>query len=348
MGWAYSSGTREKLTVQALLNNSIIGEAIADLHRPDLAAVGLGDGNCGYHVVFYHEIDPLYLPFVVVKLEGGDVDLPRSTMSGYSEFFTALYRKHPLAGRPRSVFGGLWTDRIDATAVLKGRIEVGMIGADVGALLAGFIQSGFAIAEVAGPAAIKGAPATRRGAAVAAPARSKTPDLGETISAVLQARGVLDLLHPVLEGPPLALSSVLVEGADEGFRQASAMEATPSPTECLALVVPLDDKPVQLDVIRDSHTFPEFAADGQSRWVNPAAAVAIDVALRQHGMIDQYQIPPGSVAIVGPGLIHRLRTEQGTSALRVHCTPSRNAPLDRMLDGSRKEITLETGGRIWL
>jgi hypothetical protein len=351
MGWAFSPDSREKLTVQALLNHSIIGEAIADLHRPDLAAVGLGDGNCGYHISFYQEIDPVYLPFVVVKLEGGDMDLPRSTLSGYSEFFAALYRQYPVTGRHRSVFGGLWTDRIDAVAVLKGRQEIGMISPDAAAVIPGFLQSGFAIVEVGlvQAAATKSPSGNKRTSnANSAAARSKTPDLGEVICATLQSKPVLDLLHLILEGPPLALSTGIVEGADEGFRQPSSMEVLPSPAECLSLIIPLDEHPVELDVIRDSHLFPEFSADGKSRWVNPVAAGAIDIALRQHGMIDQYQIAPGSIAIVGPGLMHRVRTEPGTGALRVHCTPSRLAPLDRMLDGSRKEITLETGGRVWV
>jgi len=351
MGWAFSPDSREKLTVQALLNHSIIGEAIADLHRPDLAAVGLGDGNCGYHISFYQEINPLYLPFVVVKLEGGDMDLPRSSLSGYSDFFVALYRQYPVTGRHRSVFGGLWTDRIDANALLKGRMEIGMISPEAGAIMSDFLQSGFAIVDVGAPqaAATKSPSGSKRNAnASTATPRSKTPDLGEVICAVLQSKPVLDLLHPILEGPPLALSTGIVEGADEGFRQPSSMEVLPSPAECVSLVIPLDEHPVDLDVIRDSHLFPEFSADGKSRWVNPAAAGAIDIALRQHGMIDHYVIPPGSIAIVGPGLIHRVRTEPGTGALRVHCTPSRIAPLDRMMDGSRKEITLETGGRVWV
>jgi hypothetical protein len=350
LGWAFSAENREKLTVQALLNHTIVGEAIADLHRPDLAAVGLGDGNCGYHITFYQEIDPLYLPFVVVKLEGGDVDLPRSTISGYSDFFTALYKQYPVTGRHRSVFGGLWTDRIDAAALLRSRMEVGIVTPEAGAVIAGFLQDGFAIVEIGvPPAAAKPPSGTKRsGNASGTSARGKTPDLTEAICTILQSKSVLQLLHPILEGPPLAISTSIVEGTDEGFRQPSAMEALPSPAECLSLVVPLDDQPVELDVIRGSHQFPEFSPEGQSRWVNSSAAVAIDMALRQHGMIDCYPLPPGSIAIIGPGLIHRVRTEPGTGALRVHCTPSRVAPLNRMLDGSRKEITLETGGRIWV
>lgn len=351
MGWAFSADSRKKLTVQALLNHSIVGEAIADIHRPDLAAVGMGDGNCGFKIEFYQAIDPLYLPFIVVKLEGGDVDLPRASMSGYSDYFTALYKQFPVTARTRSVFGGLWTDRIDAVPLLKDRIDVGMIDAGLETVLSDFIQSGFAIldAGAASGASPKQAPASKRGGnGAGGSSRGKIPDLSEAVCGLLQAGPVLDLLKPILEGPPLALNTHVVEGSDEGFRQASAMEVVRSPGECVTVVVSLEDRPVELDIVRDSHTFPEFSAQAASRWINPSSTVAIDVALREQAMVDHHQIPPGSVAIVGPGLIHRVRTESGTMALRVHCTPSRIAPLDRILDGSRKETVLESGARVWM
>jgi hypothetical protein len=351
MGWAFSPDAKKKLTVQAVLNHAIIGEAVADIHRSDLAAVGMGDGNCGYHIAFYQEIDPIYLPFVTVKLEGGDVDLPRATLSGYSDYFTTLYRMHPMAGRSRSVFGGLWTDRMDAPSLLKDRGDVGIVTPDLAAVLGGFIQSGFAIIgavahhdDVIKPVG----EATRKAGGSRHAATVKAPDPTDTISAVLQSKRVLALLHSVLEGIPLVVGTGFVEGTQESFRQASAMEGLPSPNECLAMVIPVADSPVELDVIRGSHLFPEFSTDGQSRWVTPSAAVAIDVALRQHAMVDQYSVPVGSVAVIGPGLIHRVRTEAGAGAIRLHCTPSRIAPLDLILKGGRKEITLDSGVRLWI
>ncbi len=83
-GWAYPTNTKGRLVVQALLNHAIIGEAVADLHRGDLASVGLGDGNYGFHIDFYNAIDVGAMPFVVVKVEDGDLDVPRSTQSGYT------------------------------------------------------------------------------------------------------------------------------------------------------------------------------------------------------------------------------------------------------------------------
>ena len=347
MGWAFTADTRKKLTVQAMLNHAIVGEAIADIHRADLAAVGMGDGNCGFKIDFYQEIDPLYLPFIVVKISGGDVELPRASLSGYSSYFTALYRKFPVTARHRSVFGGLWTDRIDALPLMRDRIDVGIIDPAQIPALSAFIQSGFAVVD-SGPvrvsAAKSEAPAKRTGGM---PGRGKTPDLTEAVGGLLRSGPVLDLLKAILEGLPIAVSSHVAEGTDEGFRQPSAMERLRSPAECVSVVVSLDDKPFVLDIVRDSHLFAEFSTQSESRWTNPAGAVAIDVALKESGLVDRHSVPPGSAAIVGPGLIHRVRTEPEAMAVRVHCIPSRVAPLDRLLDGSLKETQLESGARVW-
>jgi hypothetical protein len=350
MGWAYLVGSREKLTVQAVLNHAVIGEAAADLHRADLAAVGLGDGNCGYHITFYKEIDPLYLPFVAVKLEGGDLDLPRSAASGYVEFFDALYCRYPVTGRHRSVFGGLWTDRIDASALLKGRVDIGAISLEQAGRVSDFIGSGFAVVPaIPGQREVSEQTRNRTGrSSPGSDARRKAPELVETVCGMLDSRPVLDFLHAVLEGPPVALSATIVEGKDASFTQPSVWEVLPSPAECIALVQPLGDTPAELEVVRHSHLFPEFSADGKSRWVTASDNAAIDVALRQQGMVERFEVAPGSVAMVGPGLINRVLTEPGTSALQVLCTPSRHAPLDRLLDRSKNEVVLEFGARVWI
>jgi hypothetical protein len=98
-GWAYAPEERF-VTVQALLGHQVIGEAVANLHRADLAGAGIGDGNCGYSITFYEKLDPLTLPFVSVKPEGGDVELPRVTVAGFGDFFGAVHRKRPPSQRP--------------------------------------------------------------------------------------------------------------------------------------------------------------------------------------------------------------------------------------------------------
>ncbi len=116
-GWAFSAGRRDGLTVQAILNHELLGEVAANVHRSDLAAAGLGEGNCGFTITLLRPIEARYLPFIVVKPEGGDVELPRSTLSGFSEYFTGIYASYPVVGRHRTVLGGLW--RTDGQAAFS-------------------------------------------------------------------------------------------------------------------------------------------------------------------------------------------------------------------------------------
>ncbi|MBN8873502.1 MAG: hypothetical protein J0H67_11745 [Rhodospirillales bacterium] len=341
-GWVFSPEGRSKVTIQALLDNAVIGEAIADQHRPDLAAVGMGDGNCGYTLNFYNEIEPKYLPFVVVKPEGSDLDLPRSSVSGYAEFFHAMFRRYPACARTRSVFGGLWTDRIDAAAMLRDKVELGVISAELAEPIATFIENGFIVAP--GGASSPESKSSRRDTA----GGIDTADLGAVLRGTMQSDSLAGLLPAILEANPLGICTGIVYETNESFRQPSAMEASPSPGECVALIVPLGGEPVEIEVVRDSHRLPEFNAAGQSRWVQQPGNPALDVALQNHGLVDRHPIPAGSVALVGPGVLHRLRLESGAGALRVHVTPKRLAPLERVLDDSRKELELAGGGRIWV
>jgi len=118
IGWAYAPNRAGGVMVQAVFCHEIIGDALASEHRSDLAAIGLAEGNCGFTIRFYRQGAPLYLPFVPIKVDGGDTELARTGQLGFAEFFSALYSAHPSVGRSRSVLGGLWTDRTDAAAIL--------------------------------------------------------------------------------------------------------------------------------------------------------------------------------------------------------------------------------------
>ena len=224
------------------------------------------------------------------------------------------------------------------------------MSADMAVTLAAFLQAGFAVLEdvflqVADFAPSSGSGRSKGGSGKSTTSQSSFPQ--ELVSAVLQLKPVINLLHQLLEGPPLALSAQTVDGADDGFHQPSSLETLPSPAECLCLIVPLSEGSVELEVVRDSHQFPEFTAEGYSRWVN-RPAVATEIALREHGMVDRYAVQPGSVIVISPGLIHRVRTEPGKPATRILCTPSRHAPLERMMESASREVVLESGARVWL
>ncbi len=256
-GWAFSPGRRDPVTVQAVLNHEILGEAAANLHRPDLAVAGLGDGNSGYAMKLFRPVDPLYLPFLVVKVDGGDAELPRAPLLGFAEFFASLYRSHPAAGRPRSVFGGLWTDRTDAAALLRGKTEIGQIPQGAEAGIAALIHTGVSLVEL------------HRAPEPAEP-------LAEIVGAVLEDAALLPLLRAVLEDNPLAVQAERLDAAATALAQPSAGNPSPSPAECLAIVVSLGEG-VVVDAVRDSHRLPEFTPLGVSRWASRAAADGLSV-----------------------------------------------------------------------
>lgn len=307
-GWAFAPDLREPLTVQAVLDNRILGETAADMHRADLENVGFGDGRCGYAIKFYEQIDPRYLPFIAIKLAHGEVEFPRTTMSGYGEFFTALYKRYPLCGFSRSVFGGLWTERSDAMAVLHGRVEAGMIKPDQQAPLGLFIQNGYL-----------------RLAASESSARGPLRPMHQAIG-ILADRGVATILQTLLEDRPVALSAESLGAEEVRFRQPSGVEALASPAECVAIVAPMADRSVQIDVVRGSHRFPEFTAGGTSRYL-PGGSLAAEQVTAQH-LIDSVTIGPDSVAVIGPGTIYSV----AGPALQAICVPSRQVPAHRLAE----------------
>jgi hypothetical protein len=297
-GWAYGMGRPAPVRVQAVLNHEIIGEAHASIHRADLAAAGLGDGNSGFLIKLYRTIDQLYLPFIVVKVEGGDVELPRAPMLGFSEFFAALYAVNPGAGRHRSVYGGLWTDRTDASALLRGKLAVGQLSVDASQPIQEIIHNGFAVVPLAEVPEII---LWQRAAQEAATKALRDPALSNVLCAVL-------------EDHPLPVKSEWMTQTT-ALAQPSARNPSPSPAECVEIVIPFGDG-VVLDVVRDSHKLPEFTSRGASRWRGAAAIGAAS-------FLDHYDLPPGSVAIIGPGTIYSTRQSEGTGSALISCVPMR-------------------------
>jgi len=326
-GWAFARGRKEPVTVQAVLNHEILGEAVANQHRPDLAAAGLGDGNSGYLIKLFRPIDPLYLPFLVVKLDGGDAELPRAPLLGFAEFFAAQYRSHPAAGRPRSVYGGLWTDRTDAPALLRGKVEIGQLTPETAASVAQLIHTGTALLDLLAPPAPGWAPAP------------------EAVGALLEDPALLSLLRAAFEDNPLAVRAELSgDGASE-LAQPSAGNPAPSPAECLALVLPLGPD-VVMDVVRDSHRLPEFTRNGVSRWASGAAVDEATLASAL-GLLERHRLPPGMVAVVGPGTLFRVHAAAGRAA-RMLCLPVRQMPLALAADAGRRQFMRASGVQVWL
>jgi hypothetical protein len=268
------------------LDNQIIGEAFANLFRADLAEAGLGDGKCGFVVEFYREIDLIYVPFVIVKIAGGDAELPRHASSGFQSFFNSLFVRYPSSGRSRCALGGLWTDRFDARALLRGKVAIGQIpGADRGPLER-LIADGYTILD-----SIKNLDGS---------------DARQHAADVLSEPSILSLLRRVFDDQPIALSTKMMQGSDLRFVQPSALEVLPSPGECVLVIASLDLN-VAIDIVRKSHEFEEFTASGQSRWVVGGVDAAIEIALGQQGLIDREALGPRMAAVIGPGLLARVQ-----------------------------------------
>jgi len=329
-GWAYSGGRSDPVLVTAMLNHEILGEAIANIHRPDIEIAGIGDGKSGYIIKLFRMIDPLYFPFIVVKVDGGDAELPRAPMLGFSEFFASLYLLHPSAGRSRSVFGGLWTDRTDAAALLRGKTEIGQIPTATSVPLVQLVQDGFSVVDL-----------------TKMPSKPAGHDeLVERIGEVVEDTMLLPLLRVVLDDNPLILKIDLVSDGHTEMAQPSIGNPSPSPAECLEVIVPLGDG-VTLDVVRESHRLPEFMPDGLSRWANRGASISASLT-RGQGYLDSVSLVAGKVAIVGPGTMRRVRSEAGAAAVRILCLPARGLPVSLAYGNTRRAVVRASGVRVWI
>jgi len=310
LGWAYAPGQMEPVLVQAVLNQEVVGEALADIHRPDLAAAGVGDGNAGFAIRFFRAIDPLYLPFISVKVEGGDAELPRSPLAGFKEFFNAVHVAFPAAGRHRSLSGGLWTDRTDAASLLQGKTRIGTVPPSAAPVVEQLIHNGAAVVDLA-----------------AAPELSTwRSNLAACTGSLLDEPAMLALLRSVLEDNPMAVKADWLEYGETDFTQPTSRNPSPAPGECVELVIAFGEG-VTLDVIRGSHKLPEFTLNGKSRWTTPSAGNAASAA-GPMGLLDSLQAATDAVTLVGPGTIYRIRCELGTPALRLVILPARGRTVE--------------------
>lgn len=361
-GWVYSSTLGDRLRVQAVLNGQILGEAIADVLRPDLVQAGLGTGQCGFQIAFDHEIDPLYLPFVEIRLEDSTLTLPRTGFAGLNDYFTAVYSRFPAVGRYASVLSGLWTDRSDASALLKSRVDVGIIAlADSGAL-SRIIQEGLVVLEAgrSNEAANQHTPTP--------PIRLVTTPLGETsitpseevskatarkdlttaISEAFFNEDTLRILRTMLDDHPIAVLANSCVESDTEFEQISVMDDLPSPTECLMLIAPLASESIAVEALRGSHRFPEFRADGASRWTSRQVARGAATAAFSLVPADRFNIAPGQLAIISPGLLHRTIASAEAPAFRVLILSARLGFIRFRKRTPSGELSHQSGARIWV
>ncbi|SDB74758.1 hypothetical protein [Belnapia rosea] len=333
-GWIFDSIHGEPLMIQALYNGRIIGEALADRHRADLAAAGFGDGRCGYEMNFSEPVDPIILPFVAIKPQGGDVELPRTNFTSFADYFRTLHDRQPAAGRHRSVFGGLWTDRTDAQRVLQGRVASGATPADLATALGSLVLDGHmmmksVLAPVGfGPGELAAVNLLEADLPLDPQTDPNARRLLEAIPGLIFRDTALRAMRAVLDDNPLAYRVALSRRQVGEFAQPSAMERLTSPAECVALVACAGNAPVLVDLIRDSHRLPEFTVAGQSRWVSAEASAGIELAVGHALSVEQVEVGPMDLLMVSPGTLYRLRTPEGSAAVTTLCCPARVSPIN--------------------
>ncbi|MCB4821014.1 hypothetical protein [Roseicella aerolata] len=344
-GWAHDDRASEPILVQAMINGAVIGEAIADLNRPDLAAAGLGDGRCGFHIAFGAAIDPSQLAFVAVKPSRGDVELPRTNLTGYIDAFRAMRARHPGVGWSRSIFGGLWTDRVDARRRLAGRVAIGAISQENAGPLGRFIESGHVL--LGGALAPAGFDIRMTEAVARLPAGPLSPrgsldeaDVLTALPGLLFRDAPLGLLRGAFDDNPLVCRAELMRGTTR-FAQPSTAEPLPAPTECAALVTGIGEGQLLLDIVRDSHALPEFTPDGESRWLARGGAT-LALATAAAASTETIGLGADDLAVIGPGTLYRLRVPEGMTALVALATPNRQTPL-RFLTGESGDFTIRHG-----
>jgi hypothetical protein len=341
-GWAHDDLAREPLLVQAMINGAVIGEAIADVERPDLASAGLGDGRCGFHIAFGGAIDPSQLAFVLVKPSRGDAELPRTNLTGFVDAFRAMRARHPGVGWTRSIFGGLWTDRVDARRRLAGRVAIGAVAEEAAGPLGRFIEGGHVLLRGAlDPVGLEARHAEAAARLPAGPlAGQGNLDAGDLLAALpnlLFRDAALGLLRGAFDDNPLVCRVELARGITP-FAQPSTAEPLPSPTECAAIIAGIGEGRLLLDIVRDSHALPEFTAEGESRWLAGSAA-SLSLATAAAASIETVSLGATDLVVVAPGTVYRLRVPEGMTALVALASPNRQTPL-RFLRGEGGEVTL--------
>jgi hypothetical protein len=345
-GWLGKRSGGDPIEVVASLNGQVVGEAVAFLPRPDLASAGFNGGRCGFEMAFSARLAERNLVFVSFRPKGSQLLLPRTSPDCYFDAFDAIAADFPAAGRHRSALGGLWTDRTDALQIVVGRARAGLCDPATTAALRKLVADGFVELKAGAEREPPALPPEAFG-----PTNSDEAALKAT-SAALAAYAfppaTVTLLKAVFDDAPVFYRPRQVEeGAP--FAQAAAFEAMSSPAEMALAYVALAGKGARLDYVVDSHELPEFSVNGASRWSPQGAAEAAARLETLKRPVQSCDLAPGSVVLVGPGLIHRAICPAGAHVLRVVLSPQRVTPL-RYLggEGAWSEIALERGlrGRI--
>ncbi len=341
LGWIGDRARNEKWGVVAKIDGRIIGEGNAELSRPDLAAVGFGDGLCGFNIVYYHKIPATDVAGVTVTPAGSNLIIPRASADSYVDLVQAVTKKYPAVGRGRSIHGGLWIDRTDAMQLLAGRVSVGNCEPAIFAPLRTLIAEG--VVEI--PAATSADVLHH----VLEPVEPGSPPSSRAAKEIISALGpsytetpAAALLKTIFDDVPVAYRPRVIADVEEPYLQAAGLESFSSPCETLVTYVAAEGEQARLDYVVDSHELPEFGPGGVSRWTPEASPSLPVIAANSQLAVRSHEMRPGLVYFVGPGLIHRIVTRAGAKVVRTLFSPKRVTPL-RFLSGESSWIDMDLG-----
>lgn len=201
-------------------------------------------------------------------------------------------------GDYRSRFGGLWTDRKDADAILERRIAAGAVDAEYADLLRRWIADGYVILPGAVDSAVCDRVLADQAAAfeqgderllMHSPAqtdyeplragvgteRARVVDVYafyESARSALFSEPITRFLRAIFDAPPLLFQSLTFEkGSQQPLHQDSAFVVTTSPLELAASWIALEDVQPgsgELMYLHGSHRLPEYLFSGRYKHWN--------------------------------------------------------------------------------
>jgi hypothetical protein len=313
-GWIYNTADSRPMVVEAVLHHRIVGEALADNFRHDLAEVGMGDGRCGFAIEFPLPLDAAYLPFVSLRPSGGDVELTRTSLSGYADFLATLYKSNPIAGRTKSVYGGLWTDRTDALAILEGRRSIHAVDDRTAAAIERLIVHGHVVLDL---------PSSEGHHAFSRDFSS----MERRVAHMLFQHNVDDTLKAIFDDRPVAIHGDVFYEAQSAFKQACTGRALASPLDCVALLSASGPSSSVIEFVRDSHNFPDFTVAGKARWLLGQEETALAHASAIGSAVEVIGLDGTQVVLVAAGTLFRCIQPSTDGTVEALCVPSRQTPL---------------------
>ncbi len=240
-------------------------------------------------------------------------------------------------------------DRLDAPQLLAGRVAVGACAAELQPALQELIRNGHVVLHhVLAPHGVGAKDVTdfRTASGRSAEGDERLRDALSGIAGLLFREPVVRLRRAILDDHPVIYGFDTLSDTSP-FIQASTFVEFPSPGECVALYVGNPDEPVRLDVVRDSHEMEEFDPGGRSRWTG-AGAEALNRFVAEAGLSTEgLELGTLDLAIISPGLVHRVTASPEAPALRAVSAPRRVTPTRFLTgDGSWPEVRHASGARI--